>query len=73
MRTWQYFEIGLPYMLALFRNDATRLPALGLLDRLGTRLGPIQTRLLLLKPIVGIFEVSCCIIISGIAASAAAR
>ena len=40
-----------------FQNQATRLPALALLERLGARLGHVQTRQLLLKPIVTIFEV----------------
>ena len=53
----QYFDIALPFLLALFKHEPTRLPSLGLLDRLGARLGPAQTRQLLLKPIVNLFEV----------------
>ena len=49
--------MALPFLLGQFRNEATRLPALAILDRLGARLGPAQTRQLLLKPVVSIFEV----------------
>jgi len=49
--------VALPFLLGQFRNEATRLPALAILDRLGARLGPAQTRQLLLKPVVSIFEV----------------
>ena len=49
--------MALPFLLGQFRNEATRLPALAILDRLGARLGPGQTRQLLLKPVVSIFEV----------------
>jgi len=51
------FELVLPTLLLLFKRPETKVAALTLVDRLGSRLGPHKTRLYLLKPFLALFEV----------------
>ncbi|KAG0044558.1 hypothetical protein BGZ83_010233 [Gryganskiella cystojenkinii] len=52
------FEIALPVFVHLFTTEGTRISALGLLPKLGQRLGIKKTKVHLLKPIINLFETS---------------